>query len=154
MKFPVLSCLLLIIFSAAPVKANAAVVKVVTKVLPKVVKTTARTAPRSGSALRTAKAIADSPLADDALHIVVRESFPPIKESSYLRTIHEDCSECNGTGKTGFIFKDPCKRCSGSGRITIFIEKCGRCDGTGKTGLIFKDPCDRCHGTGEIRTKY
>lgn len=142
MKFPVLSCLLLIILSAAPVKANAAVAKVVTKVLPKVVKATARTAPRSGSALRTAKEIATSPLTDDILCGVIR------------RFIQENCSECDGTGKTGFIFKDPCKRCSGSGRITIVIEKCGRCDGTGKTGLIFKDPCDRCHGTGEIRTEY
>ena len=43
--------------------------------------------------------------------------------------VKADCLVCNGTGKTGFIFKDKCNSCGGSGAIN---RPCWNCHGTGK----------------------
>lgn len=64
------------------------------------------------------------------------------------------CDKCSGKGGTN---QATCKKCNGSGRVTIqqqtffgnfaSVAQCPDCDGTGST---FKDICTKCGGTGSV----
>ena len=64
------------------------------------------------------------------------------------------CDKCGGKGGTN---PQTCKKCNGSGRVTIqqqtffgnfaSVTTCPDCDGSGST---FKDTCSKCNGAGSI----
>ena len=74
-----------------------------------------------------------------------------------------DCAFCKGTGKdpSSIISTEPCKVCSGVGKITLTVScnnlvKCSYCKGSGRdpSSIVSLQPCPVCkgHGKKEIGT--
>ncbi|MFA5543528.1 MAG: molecular chaperone DnaJ [Bacilli bacterium] len=70
----------------------------------------------------------------------------------------DTCHDCSGTGAQSRDDVEVCKRCHGTGRVTVVQNSlfgrvqteasCSECSGTGKK---IKNKCNTCHGDGRVR---
>jgi len=70
----------------------------------------------------------------------------------------ENCSECSGTGAKKGTSPETCPDCGGRGQVFVqrqtplgtmrMSQPCRRCSGKGR---IIKEPCEKCRGMGRVR---
>ena len=66
------------------------------------------------------------------------------------------CSTCNGTGAAPGSGRVKCKRCGGSGYVSInhsFISMRQACPSCHGAGQVIEKPCQKCRGEGRVRAE-